>query len=123
MRNKVEENQDRLATHNDYATTNFEPCITREEATKFGGEILKNHCISFRVAAVLLSKGKKELLDGLQGQDSESAAETYLETLEMLIETEKFIKVLADNNEKAICRLLCLVSSIIPEEAVSLAAE
>jgi hypothetical protein len=109
--------KEQLASHANYAATDFEPVITADEASDFGGEILANHCISFRTAVVILSKSKKELLNNLDRTDQEAVrnfSETFLTTLEHLQDTEKFIKVLAENNEIAITRILCLLSSVIP---------
>ncbi len=122
------ENENRIASHADFAAQNFESCLTAEEAHKFGGEVLADRCIDFRMAAIMLSKSKGELLENLNGKDKkarEEFAETFMTTLERLQDTEKFIKVLAENNERAICRLLCLLGSVIPdtEEETLMAAE
>ncbi|MCD8494039.1 MAG: hypothetical protein LRY36_01225 [Alphaproteobacteria bacterium] len=55
----INTSQSLKATHADYAAADFKPCITEKEAEKFGGEILSNQCVNFRIAVVMLSKSKE----------------------------------------------------------------
>lgn len=103
-------NESQAASHADYAAADFESCMTAEEAHKFGGEVLADHCIDMRLAAVVMSKGKKELVEGL-GQDKE----VLMTTIERLQYTEKFIKALADMNERAVTRLLSVACTVMDE--------
>ena len=121
------ENGNCLATHADYANANFEAIEKPEDVSKFGSEILADRCVDFRIAAVTLSRSKKDLIGNFfqeTPEEQEKIKEMWMTTIERLIDTEKFIKRLAEMNDLAVTRLLSVMATIQPEDQETpLAAE
>lgn len=119
MTQTVKIKEDEISSHANYANANFEAIEKPEDVSKFGSEILADRCVDFRIAAVVLSKSKKELIGKFfdeTPEEQEKIKEMWLTTTERLIDTEKFIKSLAEMNNIAVARLLSVMATIQPEE-------
>ena len=54
-----------VATHADYANADFKAEMSMEQALKFGSDVLLQECVTFRLASIMLTKSKAELLEGI----------------------------------------------------------
>lgn len=111
--------ENRVVSHAEYASANFEAIEKQEDISKFGSEILADRCVDFRVAAVTLARSKKDLIGSFfqkSQEEQDAIKEMWMTTIERLIEAEKFIKTLAEMNEVAIQRLLSVMATIHPED-------
>lgn len=113
------ENENCVATHADYANADFKAIEKPEDISKFGSEILADRCVDFRIAAATLARSKKDLIGNFfqeTPEEQEKIKEMWVATIERLMDTEKFIKSLAEMNDMAVTRLLSVMATIVPED-------